>query len=194
MKHSIIVAHPNPGSFTMTIAKAYARAAEARGHSANLRDLYAMDFDPCLKASEIPGPKGFAPANDVRAERTALKGTDVFVFVYPFWVNAPPAILKGYIDRVFGMGFAYAPGKDGIQPLLSGHKMISFTSSGAPMEWVRKTGAWDAERKLFDEHVAMVTGLNVMDHIHFGDIIPGIRADVVERHVQAVNNAVAKYF
>lgn len=194
MKHAIIVAHPNPDSFTLTIAKAYSAAVEKRGQTATLRDLYAMAFDPCLKAGEIPGPKGFAPADDVRAERTIVKDADVFAFIYPFWVNAPPAILKGYIDRVFGMDFAYRPGKGGIEPLLTGRKMISFSSSGAPMEWVRQTGAWDAERKLFDEHLGMVTGLGVADHIHFGGIVPGIRADVVDRHVQTVKEAVAKYF
>jgi len=194
MKHTIIVAHPNQASFNLTIAKAYAQAAEARGHRVSLRDLYEMNFDPRLKASEIPGPKDFAPDSDVRAERDLLKDCDVFAFVYPFWMNSPPAILKGYIERVFGMGFGYGPGKDGIEPLLAPRKMISFTSSGAPTEWVKTSGAWDAERKLFDEHLGLVTGLTVTDHIHFGNIIPGMRADVVERHVQTVRAAVARHF
>lgn len=194
MKHAIIVAHPNPDSFNATIAKAYCEAVKARGSAAILRDLYAMDFDPRLKAEEIPSPKGFQPAEDVRAERALLKDVDVFAFVYPFWVNAPPAILKGYIDRVFGLGFAYQPGSGGIEPMLTGRKMISFTSSGAPTDWVKKTGAWDAERKLFDEHVGLVTGLRIVDHIHFGNVIPGMRADMVNRHIESVRAAVAKYF
>ena len=194
MKHAVILAHPNPQSFNATIAKAYIKAATARGHEARLRDLYAMDFDPRLKASEIPGPKGFTPAPDVRAERENLKSADVFVFVYPFWINAAPAILKGYMERVFGMGFAYQPGHGGIEPLLKGRKMISFTSSGAPLEWVKQTGAWDAEKKLFDEHASLITGMTVLDHIHFGDVVPGMRIDVVERHVAEVEKTVAKYF
>lgn len=194
MKHCVILAHPNPKSFNATIANAYCKAAVARGHEARLRDLYAMDFDPRLKASEIPGPKGFKPAKDVQDERKFLAQADVFVFVYPFWINAAPAILKGYMDRVFGMGFAYKPGKGGIEPMLKGKKMISFTSSGAPIEWVKKTGAWDAGRKLFDEHAGMITGMEVVDHIHFGNVVPGMRADVVERYVGMVEKAVAKYF
>ena len=194
MKHVIILAHPNPESFNATIARAYARAVEARGGQAHLRDLYAMDFDPRLKAGEIPGPKGFSPGKDVEAERALLKDADVFAFVYPFWINSAPAILKGYMERVFGMGFAYRPGKGGIEPMLTGKKMISFTSSGAPTEWVKKTGAWDAETKLFDEHAGLVTGLAVADHIHFGNVVPGMRADVVERHVAEVQKAVARHF
>ncbi len=194
MKHAVILAHPNPHSFNATIAGAYIKAAAARGHEARLHDLYAMDFDPRLKASEIPGAKGFAPGPDVLAERETLGPADVFVFVYPFWINAAPAILKGYMERVFGMGFAYRPGQGGIEPLLKGRKMLSFTSSGAPLDWVKQTGAWDAEKKLFDEHASLITGLTVLDHIHFGNVVPGMRADVVERHVAEVEKTVAKYF
>lgn len=194
MKHAAIAAHPNPRSFTLTIAHAYCDAVKAKGHEPLLRDLYAMDFDPRLKAGEIPGTPGFAPADDVRAERERLKDVRVFAFVYPFWINAPPAILKGYIDRVFGMGFAYGPGGDGTAPLLTGRKTISFTSSGAPTGWVHESGAWDAEVKIFDRHVAALSGLEILDHIHFGGIVPGIRADVVERHIERVRAAVAKHF
>ena len=194
MKHTIIAAHPDSKSFTLAVAHAYCDAVKAKGHEAELRDLYAMDFDPRLKASEIPGRKDFAPAADVKAERALLKDAQVFAFIYPFWINAPPAILKGYIDRVFGLGFAYGPQESASQPLLTGRKMISFTSSGAPSDWVQKTGAWDAERALFDKHLAALCGLEVIDHIHFGGIVPGIRADVIERHLDEVRAAVAKHF
>lgn len=194
MKHAVIVAHPNPESFTLSVARTYCEAVTAKGHEPLLRDLYAMDFDPRLKADEIAGSKAFAPAEDVKAERERLKDVDVFAFIYPFWINAPPAILKGYIDRIFGMGFAYAPGKEGNKPQLAGRKMISFTSSGAPTEWVHRTGAWDAERTLFDQHIAALSGLSILDHVHFGGIVPGIRADVVERHFASVRATVAKYF
>ena len=194
MKHAVIAAHPDPKSFTLAVARAYCDAVKAKGDEADLRDLYAMDFDPRLKASEIPGRDGFAPAADVKAERARLADAGVFAFVYPFWINAPPAILKGYIDRVFGMGFAYGPKGSAGQPLLAGRKMISFTSSGAPTDWVQKTGAWEAERVLFDKHLSALSGIEVVDHIHFGGIVPGIRADVVKQHLDEVRAAVAKYF
>ncbi len=58
MKHAVIVAHPNPDSFTLAVARTYCEAVTAKGHEPLLRDLYAMDFDPRLKASEIPRPHG----------------------------------------------------------------------------------------------------------------------------------------
>jgi NAD(P)H dehydrogenase (quinone) len=159
-----------------------------------MRDLYGMAFDPCLKADEIPTSPGFAPRADVVGERLILGDTDVFALFYPFWLNAPPAMLKGYLDRVFGMGFAYGKGGGGNEPLLRGRKLISFTTSGAPTEWVMKTGALEAVRALFDEHVAAVCGLQVIEHMHFGGIVPGIRGDVVARHQQAVRDLVARQF
>ena len=194
MKHAVIAAHPEPKSFTLSVAHAYCQAVASAGQEAVLHDLYAMKFDPCLKASEIAGHTDFGPGDDVKAERTALKDADVFVFVYPFWINAAPAILKGYMDRVFGLGFAYGPKGSAEQPLLKGRKMLSFTSSGAPTDWVESSGAGAAERLLFDRHLAALSGLEVLDHIHFGGIVPGIRADVVTRHFDTVRATVAKYF
>jgi NAD(P)H dehydrogenase (quinone) len=194
MKHAVILAHPKRNSFNSSIAACYAEAATARGHTSQLRDLYDMSFDPCLKAAEIPGPQGFVPGQDVIAERELLKDAGVFALVYPLWLNAQPAILKGYIERVFGMGFAYGRQGGGSVPLLAGRKMISFTSSGAPIEWVKRTGAWDAMRKLFDEHIAALCGFEIVDHIHFGGIVPGIRTDAVERCFETVRLSVKRYF
>lgn len=194
MQHALIVAHPNPRSFVSSLAVAYAEAAEALGHKTIMRDLYGMAFDPCLKADEIPSAAGFAPRPDVVAERVLLADTDVFALFYPFWLNAPPAMLKGYLDRVFGFGFAYGMGKAGLEPLLDGRKLISFTASGKPSEWVRKSGAWEAVRTLFDEHVSAVCGLTVVDHVHFGAVVPGIRGDVVARHQESVRESVARQF
>jgi NAD(P)H dehydrogenase (quinone) len=194
MQHVLIIAHPNPKSFVASLALAYTRAAEELGHKTVMRDLYGMGFDPCLKADELPTTPGFAPRSDVVGERMMLRDTDVFALFYPFWMNAPPAILKGYLDRVFGLGFAYGRGQGGLEPLLTGRKLISFTSSGAPSEWVSQTGALGAVRTLFDEHVAAVCGLRIVDHVHFGGIIPGIRDDVVARYLGDVRETVTKHF
>lgn len=188
MKHAVILAHPKPDSFCASLASYYAAAARELGHEAIIRDLYAMKFDPCLKAAEIPTLEGFAPAADVEAEREVLADADVFALVYPFWFNAPPAILKGYIDRVFSMGFGYEPIAGGTVPLLYGRKLISITTSGAPDDWVRQTGALAALHTVFDKHVADMTGMSVADHVHFGGITPVLTpewADEMRREVRA---------
>ena len=57
-----------------------------------------------------------------------------------------------------------------------------------------KTGAWEAVRTLFDEHVAVVCGLQVVEHVHFGGIVSGSRGDVVVRHQQSIRDLVARQF
>lgn len=192
MKHALIVAHPNKESFTMAMAEAYREIASGRRDEIVLRDLYRMEFDPCLHADELPWAKDAKPRADIAAERKLLDDVDVFALFYPFWFNAPPAIMKGYIDRVFGAGFGFTATPSGTEPRLGGKGLISVTSSGAPKQWVESTGALEAERRLFDDHVAAVCGLRVIDHLHFGRIAPGIRADAVGICAAAVRAAVAR--
>jgi NAD(P)H dehydrogenase (quinone) len=175
------------------MATTYAAEARHRDLQVEVRDLYAMDFDPRLSASELPGADGSLPA-DLLRERELLADTAVFAFFYPFWFNAPPAILKGYMERVFGLGFAYEPVAGGTKPLLGGRKMLVVSSSGAPREWVEGTGAWEAERQIFDTHFAAVCGLELIDHLHFGSILPNTRSDFVEACADRVRSAVQKNF
>ena len=130
---------------------------------------------------------------DSVALRALLADADVFALIYPLWLNSPPAILKGYLERVFGFGFAY--GKNGRSlPLLAGRRLISFSSSGAPLHWIEQTGAFGAVKTLFDRYLAEISGMTFVDHIHFGAIVPGIRDDAVARFLAQTRAAVETHF
>lgn len=90
VKHAIILAHPARKSLNAAIAQTYAEAVERLGHEVVVRDLYAMRFDPCLHAAEIPGPRAPKFRPDVLRERELLADASVFALVYPLWFNAPP--------------------------------------------------------------------------------------------------------
>lgn len=193
MRHAVIVGHPNPESFTLSVARTYCDAARARGDGADIRDLYAIGFDPRLQAHEIPGALNFAARKDAVAERERLAEADVFAFVYPLWFNAPPAMVKGYVERVFGMGFGYGPfSGGGNAPLLTGKKMITFSTSGAPGPWLQQQPAWAAIRELFDAHVAAVCGLTVLDHVHFGGIHAGMSDAAAQNALTQVRDRVGQ--
>jgi len=194
VKHAVILAHPNPASFNAAVADAYVKAVRALGDQAVLRDLYALNFEPRLGQGEMPFGAAFQPGPDVVAERKAIGDADVFVLVYPLWLNAPPAIMKGYLERVFGFGFAYGQDGNGSAPLLTGRKLVTFSSSGAPFHWVQQTGAFEAVRTLFDRHVAAVCGMSVVDHVHFGGIVPDIRPDAVARMLKDVARTAESHF
>ncbi len=194
MKHAVIFAHPRARSFTAAVAEAYAGAVRACGDMVEVRDLYRIGFDPCLRAEEIPGEADPAPAPDVAAERERLKDCGVFALVYPFWLNAPPAMLKGYLDRVFGFGFAFGGEGHSFNPLLGGRKLISFTSSGAPTQWVEQTGALAAEQTLFDRYFAALCGMTTLAHVHFGGVVNGASPSFVKARLGDVERTVIKHF
>jgi len=194
IQHAVIVAHPSPTSLSLELAQSYAHAVHALGQGCIVRDLYRIGFDPCLKADELPWAPGYQVAADVQRERKLIGEAKVFAFVYPLWFNAPPAILKGYVDRVFSMGFGYEPGPAGNEPLLGGRQLISISTSGAPDQWIKSTGALDTLSQGFDQHVAAVCGLTVADHLHFGGVTPGITAESVKAMQTVVENAVRHTF
>jgi NAD(P)H dehydrogenase (quinone) len=180
MKTAVILAHPNPSSFCAAVSRTCVETLAASGGEVVLRDLYSMDFDPRLRTDELPTPRGWTMATDVIAERALLADVESFVFVYPFWFNAPPAMLKGYVDRVFSMGFGYQPGSHGSDPLLVGKTLMTFSTSGAPEHWIDSTGALNALMSVFDLHLAAVTGLRVLGHEHLGGIVAPMGQDAAD--------------
>lgn len=184
---ALIVAHPRRRSFTVAMAEAFAEAARAAGAEVVERDLYRLRFDPRLRAEEMPDRLGAAIRPDVAREREAIAGADIFAFFYPLWFNATPAMMKGYVDRVFGMDFGYTARRHGgNQPLLGGRKMVTFTSSGAPQDWVELSGAWASMQAHFDAHFAAMTGMEIIGHHNIGGVGGGMRRDVVDRHREDV--------
>ena len=194
MQHAVIFAHPAPESFTASVAAAYGKAAKGLGHTVLMRDLYRMGFDPRLKVQELPRDERFQPGADIVAERAMIGDCDVFAFVYPLWLNSPPAIIKGYMERVFGFGFAYGGGGHSSNPLLQGRRLISFSSSGAPDDWVRQTSAYDAIRCLYDTYIAELCGMTALEHLHFGGVRSGASEYYIRARLEDVTAAVTRHF
>lgn len=101
VSHIIVLSHPEQESFNASVASAYCAAARETGDKAIVRDLYSMGFDPVLRSIERPGPD-FRRLSDVEQELEIIANADVFVLVYPLWFGTPPAMLKGYVERVLG--------------------------------------------------------------------------------------------
>lgn len=194
MRHAVILSHPDPASLNASIARAYAAAVESLGQAVEIYDLYSNDFDPRLTARELPWHANHVVPDVISAERARLTAVDVIVFVYPLWFNAPPAMLKGYAERVFGMGFGYGPANNGTRPLLMGKSLISISTSGAPNSWVGQTGALGRLREGFDDHLAAVCGFSVVDHLHLGGVTPGIRPDAAEAMLDKVARMARRHF
>ncbi len=105
MNVSVILGHPNKGSFNHAIADAVITTLEGNGHHVLFHDLYAEQFDPVLPASEIPKNAVLPPF--IKQHCDELARADGIVIIHPNWWGQPPAILKGWIDRVIRPGVAY---------------------------------------------------------------------------------------
>jgi len=101
----VIVAHPNKSSFNQAIASACCRTLVENGHEVIAHDLYEEHFDPLLPASEISRDAVLSP--EIQQHCDEISRADGIVIVHPNWWGQPPAILKGWIDRVIRPGVAY---------------------------------------------------------------------------------------
>ena len=101
----VVLGHPDTGSFNHAMAKTDVEALQRRGHSVILHDLYAEGFDPLLPAGEIP--EGALLGAVIAQHCAEITTADGIVIVHPNWWGQPPAILKGWVDRVFRPGLAY---------------------------------------------------------------------------------------
>lgn len=114
MKILIVQAQPDPASFSAAIEAAFVRGAEAAGHSLDTINLVNEGFSPCFGQPDLDRYHGTAPVpDDVRDHQARVDAADVLTLIFPIYWWSFPAILKGWIDRVFisGWAFRYEEGK-----------------------------------------------------------------------------------
>ena len=100
----VILGHPSADSLSAALAQSYKEGAQAAGAQVRLLDLGALAFDPILRAG-YRGEQALEP--DLQAAQAQITWAEHLVWVYPTWWGAMPALLKGFIDRVFLPGFAF---------------------------------------------------------------------------------------
>lgn len=134
MKTLVIYTHPNPASFNAAIKETVVDQLTTKGHEVKVRDLYAQNFNPILSADDFTQFFQNQIPEDIKVEQDAIAWADQLVFIYPTWWTNMPAMLKGYIDRVFTNGFAFKYTENGAEGLLNGKKAIIFQTTGQPKE------------------------------------------------------------
>ncbi|GAA2435366.1 NAD(P)H oxidoreductase [Streptomyces lavendulocolor] len=125
----VVVAHHRTDSLTAHTARRAAARLEAAGYRIDLLDLHAEGFDPRMNTSDQPdwGDRDKPYSDEVRAHMRRILDADVVVAVFPVYWQSVPAILKGWIDRVWNYGFAYGRSK----PRLAGKRMLWLGLAGA---------------------------------------------------------------
>ncbi|ANB33890.1 hypothetical protein A6024_07100 [Rhodovulum sulfidophilum] len=150
MTHVLIaIAHPDPASFNHALAFATAEALRAAGHEVTISDLAAEGFradlspadmteraDPArfhVQAEQANAARAGTYAPDIAREQARVAQADAVILQFPIWWGGPPALLKGWIDRVLSYGFGYVDGRRFDTDIFKGRRaMISVTTGGTP--------------------------------------------------------------
>ncbi len=137
MNMLVILGHPTPGSLNHSIAAAAVAALEDEGHEVTFHDLCAEGFDPVLPDGEAGRGAELPPG--VRAHCADLVPAEGIVVVHPNWWGMPPAVLKGWIDRVVRVDVAYrfaeGDGGEGVPVgLLRARRAVVFNTANTPAE------------------------------------------------------------
>jgi putative NADPH-quinone reductase len=133
MKILLILGHPKPNSLNHAIAEKSALVLKKLGHEVELHDLYQERFDPVLSPGEENLPMEELPVY-LQDHIHHFKEADGVIFVHPNWWGGPPAILRGWIDRVIRTGTCYNFTKDGIVSYV-GEKIVQiFSTSNTPRD------------------------------------------------------------
>ncbi|HQB94315.1 MAG TPA: NAD(P)H-dependent oxidoreductase [Candidatus Omnitrophota bacterium] len=170
MNYLIVYSHPNPASFNHAIKETVVKALKDKGKNVRVRDVYSMRFDPVLKADDFETFQQERTPRDIEIEQEHVRWADVLIFIYPVWWAGMPAIARGYIDRVFSIGFAYENTPEGPKGLLTGKKVYVFNTMGAPVAAYEQSGIFKAIELLTDQETFRFCGLEVLGHKYFGSV------------------------
>jgi NAD(P)H dehydrogenase (quinone) len=188
MKTLIVYAHPEPGSLNGSLKDVAVSTLEGAGHQVRVSDLYAMGWKAVVDAADF-GPHASDPLKvaldsgrafdageltaDVRGEQEKLLWADTVVLQFPLWWYGMPAILKGWVDRVFTYHFAYGVGEHsdtkygerfGEGTLAGRRAMLSVTAGGPESHYSARGINGPIEDLLFPIHhgVLYYPGLDVL--------------------------------
>lgn len=167
MHSLVVVSHPDPDSLTHAVANAVASGIRAMDPSAavEIADLAAEGFDPRETTRDLAVHLRTAtPAQDVLAEQARIDRADRLVLVYPVYWWSFPALLKGWIDRVFANGWAYESGNTSTRKKLGRLEVALVAVAGADAGTYARHGYFGAMRTQIDHGIFDYCGARVTRH------------------------------
>ncbi|TPM28791.1 NAD(P)H-dependent oxidoreductase [Mesorhizobium sp. B2-3-4] len=161
----IVVAHPKPGSFTHALGRRVAQGiAEPNSlHTVEFADLAAEQFDPRFTAGDVGAHLRQIPKpDDVAAEQARIDRADALVLVYPVYWWSMPALLKGWIERVFANGWAYDDAGGKVIKKLQRLPVHLVASAGADQRTYARHGYFGAMKTQIDHGIFDYCGARVV--------------------------------
>jgi NAD(P)H dehydrogenase (quinone) len=138
MRVLLVYAHPVEGSFVSALRDRAAAALRAAGHDVDVLDLYAEGFEPRLSADEwSPDTPGAEDRPGLAPYVARLRRAEWLVFVYPSWFGGPPAMLKGWLDRLWveHVAFTRVPGSNRVRARLQHVRRLTVVTTYGSSRW-----------------------------------------------------------
>lgn len=167
MRHLIIYAHPNENSLNHHLLNTVIETLQSQNQEIIVRDLYAIGFDPVLSLADMQGQHMGKVSEDVQTEQDYISWAEQITFIYPIWWTGLPAIMKGYIDRVFSYGFAYRYDQGIQKGLLKGKTTVIINTHGKSHEEYERSGMDKALSLTSDGGIFTYSGLDITRHLFF---------------------------
>lgn len=133
----LICAHPSGDSFNQALKASFLEGCRDLKYATDIIDLYGDQFNPVLSAEEMYSK---TPLDEIKIYQEKIKKADILTFIFPIWWYRSPAILEGFIDRVFTSGFAYQYIGKRPKGLLPCQKAVVIETYGGPAIYYYFTG------------------------------------------------------
>ncbi len=166
-QYLVITAHPNPKSFNSAIAESVINVLKENKKDFAVRDLYRINFNPALSFEDLTAMYNGSCVEDVQIEREYVKSADILIFVFPVIFNNLPAMLKGYLDRVYSLGFGWGMKNNRPLPLLTGKKAIIFSTTYSSNDLCKEFGLFEAVNKAIASALHQFCGIEPIEHKFF---------------------------
>lgn len=166
----VVYAHPNPASFCHALKDAVVETLVAQQRSVVVRDLYQLGFQPVLSGDDFAAFQAGNLPVDIGVEQEQVAAAELIVFIYPVWWAGLPAMLKGYIDRVYAHGFAYRVEAGQVIPLLGDKRVVLISTTGNSTEAYTANGMLAAMQKTADQGIFQFCGMEVTEHLFLGAV------------------------
>ncbi|HOZ30830.1 MAG TPA: NAD(P)H-dependent oxidoreductase [Bacteroidales bacterium] len=166
MRALIVYANYKEPSFTSSIRDVLAETFHNNGHEVVTRNLYEIKFNPVLSKRDLESIAIEVVPVDIMNEQKFIQWADLICFVYPVWWSGMPAILKGYIERVFVMGYAFEFRGNDVIPLLNNKKVAIFNTT-SPKNVYQSEESFKALNIITKDCIFGFCGMNVVEHKYF---------------------------
>ncbi len=176
MRVLIVYSHPNPNSFNHALMEHCERGLLTGGHEVRIKDLYAENFDPVLRASDLAQLATGSTPEKIAREQEALLWAEGLVFIYPLWWFDRPAILKGWFDHVLTNGTAFEYSQTGVKGLLPSRRALVLITAGGDESYFRQTDAKQLIYRPVTDGTLAFCGIPHIKHRVFYNI-PGATAE-----------------